>query len=449
MTRPYRRLAPACAVCVLSALVLAACGSSSSSTTSNSSATSSSAASSSSAPTTNATPAAAGTVSQSAIAFGVQYTGGKAGKADASLSPIHIGFTTNIGGSPSFPENVAAADATTSFINDNLGGIAGHPLVLDKCFMQSEEDGQKCGADFTAKNEPVVNQALAVIGNASLYKTLAGKIPIIIGTTSAGPDYSTPGAYSFTGGGPAVIFAMAKDTKNLGAKKVALLSVDNPGGKFTMQKIAEPAFKQLGVSFNKTVYYGEAPTTPDIVSALQAAGGSSADVIFFDPSAPTECISLYNALKQLGITKPVESTPICNAPAFIDSTGGGPENWRLWGFSQNPRVTSDPQVQVFNEVMDAYGGSKYKYVGFANSVVRDLLTIDKFMTAIGPTHLTPTALTAQIKAFPGPVFLVPGPMHCGSPPSAASPSVCGNVSVGSTYKSAAWQTLGAIPNQLK
>jgi branched-chain amino acid transport system substrate-binding protein len=445
MMRLYRRVVSGCAVCVVASCALTACGSSSSS---SSSAASSGAASSGSSSTTATTGTASSSISQASISFGLQYTGGKAGKADPSLSPIHVGFTTNLGGSPSFPENVAAANATTSFINDNLGGIGGHRLVLDTCYMQSEEDGQKCGANFAGARVPVVEQALAVIGNASLYKTLAGKAPIIIGTTSAGPDYTTKGAYSFTGGGPAVIYAMAKDTKNLGAKKAALLSVDNPGGKFTMQTYAEPAFKQLGVSFNKTVYYGEAPTTPDIVSALQAAGGSSADVIFFDPSAPGECISLYDAMKQLGIKKPVESTPICNAPSFINATGGGPENWRLWGFSENPRVASEAEVQVYNNIMEAYGAAAYKYVGFANSVVRDLLTIDKFMTAVGPTNITPDALTAQIKQFPGPAFLIPGPVKCGSPPSPASPSVCGNVSVGSTYKSGAWQSLGAIANEL-
>jgi branched-chain amino acid transport system substrate-binding protein len=173
-------------------------------------------------------------------------------------------------------------------------------------------------------------------------------------------------------------------------------------------------------------------------------------VIFFDPSAPTECISLYNALKQLGINKPVEATPICNAPSFITATsGGGPLNWRIWGFGENPRVTSDPQVQVYNAIMDAYGGSAFKYVGFAPSTVRDLLTIAKFMNELGPTKITPAALTAKIKAFSGPAFLVPGPQSCGKPPSAASPSLCGTESIGSVYKSSGWSSLGGIASGLK
>jgi branched-chain amino acid transport system substrate-binding protein len=408
---------------------------------------SSAAAATTSAPAASA--AATATIAASTVAYGVRYTGGKAGKANPALSPVTIGFTTMMGGTPSFPELVAAANATTSFINGHLSGIGGHPLKLATCFIQSEEDGQKCAADFLAKKVAVVNQGLAVIGNASLYKTLGAKIPVLIGTTSAAQDYTAPGAYSYTGGGPAVIFAMAKDSANLHAKYVALLSVNNPGGKFTMQQIAEPALNQLGVKHSQTVYYPQASTTPDIVSALQAAGGSKADVIFFDPSGPQECISLYNALKQLGIKKPVESTPICNAPAFINQTGGGPANWRFWGFNTNPRVTSDPQVQVFNNIMAAYGQSSYADVGFATSTTRDLLTLAKFGNQLGASKITATTMAQKIKGFAGPAFLTPGPLTCSSPPTPASPTVCGAESVGSAFIGGKWVNIAPIKVALK
>jgi branched-chain amino acid transport system substrate-binding protein len=214
-----------------------------------------------------------------------------------------------------------------------------------------------------------------------------------------------------------------------------------------MEKIAVPALDALGVKHGKTVYYPDAATTPDIVSAVQAAGGSSSDAIFFDPSGPQQCTSLFNALKQLGISKPVITTPICNAPSFVDSTGKGPENWRIWGFGPSPRETGDPEVQTFNNIMDAYGQSESKNIGFAPQTVRDILTIAWAGNQLGPDKLTPAGFESEIKKFPGPAFMVPGPMHCAKPLDPKNqPGLCGEEAAGSVFKDGTWQSLGAIKN---
>jgi hypothetical protein len=268
---------------------------------------------------------------------------------------------------------------------------------------------------------------------------------VIVGTTATGPDSASPGVYSFTGGGPAVIFAMSKDSGRLAKSgTVALVSVGNPGGKFTMEKIAEPALNKLKVKHSKTVYYADTATTPDIVSAVQAAGGSKAAVIFFDPSGPQQCASLFDALKQLGIKSPVVTTPICNADLFVGHTGAGPEHWHFWGFGENPRVASSSQVQVFNDIMNSYGQSKWKYVGFASSTVRDLLTIAKFANKIGFAKLSPATMQAAILAFRGPAFLIPGPINCAKPFDTTTQSICGVVSVGSKFEAGKWTSLGSI-----
>jgi branched-chain amino acid transport system substrate-binding protein len=391
--------------------------------------------------------AAAGKLDAASIALGVQYTGGKAGKADASLKPISIGFVTQKGGTPSFPEQEAAADATVEFINEHAGGIDGHPVKLEKCFIQSEEDGQRCGAELVDKGVPVIHMALAIIGNASLYKTVAGKVPVLVGSTSTGPDSASKGVYSFSGGGPAVIYAMAQDVKELGAKNTALVSVGNPGGKFTMEKIAVPALDQLGVKHSKTVYYADDATTPDIVSSIQNAGGTSADVIFLDPSGPQQCTSTWDAMKQLGIKVPVVTTPICNADSFVEHTGDGPADWRLWGFDENPRVTGDPEVKLYNEIMDQYGKTEFKYVGFAPSSTRDILSLAKFGNELGADGYTPAAIENAIKTFKGPAFMVDGTQRCSDPLTKETPSVCGTTSIGSTFKDGAWVSLGATPNK--
>src|SRR5512146_1236513 len=86
----------------------------------------------------SATPSSAGSDTAAAFAGSVtnyrQFTGGS-GKANASLSPVTIGWVNEQGGPPSqtFPQATLAAQATVKFINAELGGVHGHPVQLSTC----------------------------------------------------------------------------------------------------------------------------------------------------------------------------------------------------------------------------------------------------------------------------------------------------------------------------
>jgi branched-chain amino acid transport system substrate-binding protein len=392
---------------------------------------------------TAAAPAASSNaISQATIDFGAQYTGLTPGKADSSKAPITIGFVNQEGGTPSFPENTKAANAAVDFINNNLGGVDGHALKLDRCVMQAEEDGQKCAAQFRDAKVPIAELSLAVIGNTAYYKTVGTKFPTLIGTTSAPADSVSPGAYSLGGGGAAVLAAMAEVAKNqLKAKYTSVITVDNAGGKFSAEKIAIPYMDKIGLVHSKSVYYPQSATGPDVISALQAAQASKADAIILDPSTPAECISVYDAVKTLNLKAKVIATPICNSDQFVKHAGGKPEGWVIVGFGVNPRVTDDPQSKVFNNIMAAAGASPEATQGFTPQVVRDFLSIAKFAHAIGPDKLTPAAFVEQIEAFAGPAFMIPGPLHCGKPSDPSSTTLCGESAGISQFTGGKWISL--------
>ena len=96
------------------------------------------------------------------------YVGGKAGKANPSLPPVTIGWVNQQGG-----QQVIGALATNGaqlavkYVNDQLGGIDGHPLVLKTCFITSaEEEGTTCGQQFLAdKTISVIDEGAVAIGN--------------------------------------------------------------------------------------------------------------------------------------------------------------------------------------------------------------------------------------------------------------------------------------------
>src|SRR5262245_54466990 len=71
----------------------------------------------------------------------VTYTGGKAGKADQSLPPVSIGWVNQQGGQVEigrFATN--GAELAVKYVNEELGGIGGHPVQLKTCFIASAEE---------------------------------------------------------------------------------------------------------------------------------------------------------------------------------------------------------------------------------------------------------------------------------------------------------------------
>ena len=71
-----------------------------------------------------------------------------------------------------------------------------------------------------------------------------------------------------------------------------------------------------------------------------------------------------------------------------------------------------------------YGGEDVEYTGFAGPQFGNVLTLAKFLNAIGPDSVTGDAIKAQVDAFTGPMMMTAGPMTCGEV-SPIFPSLCG------------------------
>jgi branched-chain amino acid transport system substrate-binding protein len=394
--------------------------------------------------TTTAAPAASGDaasgVSQGSIDFGVQFTGGTAGRADAGMDPVTIGFINQQGGTPAFPEYADAADAAVKFVNEHLGGVGGHPLKLQKCIVQTEEDGQKCASEILSNKKIfLTNWSLAVVGGASFYKIVAPKQPIVISAAANSYDSTTENVWGLDGGGRSVLNGMTQDAKQRGAKTLALVGSSNPAGKDSYVNIVIPQLKQLGIKY-KAVYVPDTATTPDIASALQASGAKTADAIVLNLASAGGCNSTFDALKQLGITTPVITTTQCNADEFIDHVGGGgAPNWDLFGFGTNPRE-DDPQAAVYRNVMEAYGQKDKMFVGFVTKSFGDILHITKWANTIGYDKLSVAAFEQQIKDWRGPGFMLPGEFHCGA--NTELIGICGDSASGSTFKDGKFVSVG-------
>ncbi|HEY7619129.1 MAG TPA: hypothetical protein VH834_05115, partial [Solirubrobacteraceae bacterium] len=144
ITRP--RFAVLAFAAAIACLALAPCGSSDNSSTATGGAATTAGASTGAATTPQSGSSSGGAGAKSVTDYQA-YVGGKAGKADSSKSPVVIGWVNQQGGQQEIGGAATdGADLAVKLVNDQLGGIDGHPVVLKKCFIKNaEEEGTTCG----------------------------------------------------------------------------------------------------------------------------------------------------------------------------------------------------------------------------------------------------------------------------------------------------------------
>jgi branched-chain amino acid transport system substrate-binding protein len=426
--RPLAGFATIATVCAL-ALVPAACSSDKSSTSNGTS-------------SSTKTP----TVSND---WALSYTGAKAGKANPSSSPVVIGYVNQEGGVPAFPEATEGVNAAVRYINDELGGIQGHPIKIEQCFVVANEDGQKCGTQLANddKVKLVITGAMTV-GNQALYNTIAGTKPVLVSNPVVTPDFLTRGTYAYTPGGPGVVQGMAVFVaKNLrDIKKVSVIYGDSEAEVFGAEGLLVPKLKSYGITDVTLQKISDAPTAPDVQNALTAAGADNADVVM--PIVTVQgCIATYDALKSLGIETPVVTTGLCfGTPmtkhlADLGSTDTVPDGWYFGDYGYSYFVPEDASgMTTYLAKIQQYGPKNVEYTGFAGPTFANVMTVAKFYNQLGPDAST-TDLLSTIKSFKGPMMIVAGPMSCGF--SSLFQSLCGTQMGIMLYKDGKWTAVAS------
>jgi branched-chain amino acid transport system substrate-binding protein len=407
------------------AIIAAGCGSSSSSSTSSAANAGASSSTSTSATTATTPPATSGSggAGSASVTNYLTYTGGKAGKADSSLPPVDIGWVNQQGGAQQIgPLATNGAQSAVSYVNAELGGVDGHPVKLVTCYIRAaEEEGTTCGQQFLAnKSVDVIDEGAVAIGVQSLYSTIGGAKPVIVGVATTPIDSVQKNAVILFGDvthvlGPFGTYA----TQVLHAKTAALVYPNIAGITEGGTAIAD-ALTAAGVKVKK-VAYDESQT--DLIGPLTEAGAQTADMVI-PYSDSSGCVNLAKGLKQLGITdaKKIVSAPLCLNGQVSAGLGG---DWPIWTYAIASSLfgdPTDPGMPPYMKVMATYGTpaaapDPWNIVSFAQ-----VLTTVKFLNQLGYGHITPSAVLSTAKAFTGPVALGAPSLQCGKYPSA--PAVC-------------------------
>jgi branched-chain amino acid transport system substrate-binding protein len=430
--RSYRRAGYAgIAALAVATLAAAGCSSSSSTTSTTTTPTTSATAPSSSAPAPAPTGSGGGLGKDSVTNY-LSYTGGKAGPADNSMSPVTIGYVNQQGGP--FAVGLHATDGAemaVKYINAELGGVDGHPLQLDTCFIASaEEEGTGCAQKFLAnKSIDTIAMGGVVIGVQSFYATLAGKLPVFEGVAPlpiAGAAHNTAVLF---GDAIHVLGPMGTYARDvLHAKTGVVLypntSTDTPGA-----LADEAALKAAGISVKMGPY---PPNATDLTGVLASTGAASADIVIPNVDSAA-CVNMAKALIQQGITdsKKIVSPPLCLNGQVAQGLGGDFPKWTYLIASSLFGDTTDPGMTEYTKLAAKYSTpanapDPWNIVDFG-----ELMTVDKILNEVGYANLSPDKILAAAKAFKGPQALGAPQLACGK--YANAPGICNDRSQFFTY----------------
>jgi branched-chain amino acid transport system substrate-binding protein len=367
------------------------------------------------------------------------YVGGS-GAADASLSPIKIGYFNQQGGAVVVSDtNVTGINAAVKFINEQAGGIGGHPLEVVTCYIaNTEEEGQQCGQQFANDDSIVaIETGPTFIGTESFYAAIAGSKAVVAGVSVSAADTVQATAAVLFGGAKYILApyaTFARDT--LGVKSAALVYPEG-AGQDEGAKGQSSAFEAAGIPIKVVSYPAN---TPDLTVPLLAAGAQDVDLVM-PVINPNDCVKFAEATRQLGIPdEKVLASPICINADVAAGLGDLPK-WLYAVASSLSIDPSDPSVPPYTDILKAQGlessiGDPWVLVGFGQ-----MMTLGKWLNSIGPDNISTDSIVSEMKAFKGPLILGSPVLQCGKYPEA--PGVCNDFTQFYKYDGGgAWKQAG-------
>ena len=98
--------------------------------------------------------------------------------------------TSKVALSRSATRTSPASTTAVKYINEEAGGIGGHPLEVVTCYIaNTEEEGQQCGQQFANDDSIVaIVTGPTFIGTESFYAAMAGSKPVVAGVSVSAAD---------------------------------------------------------------------------------------------------------------------------------------------------------------------------------------------------------------------------------------------------------------------
>jgi branched-chain amino acid transport system substrate-binding protein len=382
--------------------------------------------------TTAKTDRSAAPSASAAVTNYLTYVKGKAGKADPKKSKIYIGWVNQQGGQVVIGGlATAGAQLAVKYVNEQLGGVGGHPVALVTCFIKAnEEEGTTCGQKLVNdKRISVIATGAVAFGAQSLRATIGAAKPVITGVAVTPVDGARKSGVVLFGDADHILLPFGNYAKNVLKAKTAAVIYPNAVGVASAGQVIAAGLKAAGIDV-KQVGYTQGQT--DLTAPLTAAGATTADFIVPYGTA-SDCANQAKSLTQLGITdsRKVMSAPLCLNSSVIDALG----DWSLWTYAIASSLYGDPTdkgMPAYQAVIKKYKADKNAPDPWHIVAFSELLTTVRFLNEVGADRITPARVLARAKAFKGPLALGSPKLQCGK--YKAAPAICNDMFQAFTYQ---------------
>jgi branched-chain amino acid transport system substrate-binding protein len=362
------------------------------------------------------------------------YVKGKRGKADPKKSKIYVGWVNQQGGQVVIGGlATAGAQLAVRYVNDQLGGVGGHPVQLVQCFIKSnEEEGTTCGQKLVNdKRISVIATGAVATGAQSLQATIRGTKPVVTGVAITPVDGAQKTGIVLFGDGPHILLPFGTYAKNVLHAKTAAVVYPQATGITESALVIAAGLRKAGIE-TKAVGYTQGQT--DLTAPLTAAGATTADFIAPYGSA-ADCANQAKGLQQLGITdsRKIMTAPLCLNSQVIEALG----DWPLWTYAIASSLYGDPTdkgMPAYQAVIKRYKAEKNAPDPWHIVAFGQLLTTVRFLNEANASKagITPKTVLARAKAFKGPLALGSPKLQCGKYKTA--PGICNDMFQAFTYK---------------
>jgi branched-chain amino acid transport system substrate-binding protein len=292
--------------------------------------------SSKSASTSSASPGAA------AAAIGPKPTG----------SPIKLGSILTIS-NPAYNNSAVAAtnQAWVSYINNELGGINGHPIQIENC--DDKGDGAattQCMTNLLASGVVAfVNNSSLTFGNVALPAMVDAKVASIGGYPITKQEFNSPYVFPTTPGASGSYPSLAVYLRAEKAKKLAIVVTNTPSGIAVGESVTK-LWKNLGGDSASSFSFDA--TAPDFTPLMSQVAGSKPDAVILAVGA-SAAGRMFQAAKVAGIDAKIGATSTAAVKSVFD-TAGSNANGIYFSFACIPPTSSGKDSDVYRHVMSTY-----------------------------------------------------------------------------------------------
>lgn len=358
---------------------------------------------------------------------GAEWFGGKvpatATKADPNATPVKVGImSADNGAIAALPELHKGNDAAIAWINDELGGVGGHPIVAVFCEVDlSPEKSQLCARKMAEEKVVAVLSGVDLQAGAAVQILNENNIPWVGGIPISSEEMKSVNTFQFSGGTPGAFVAFSSHAAiDKKFKKVSVMYLDVAQVKAAAVDYGVNLLKKLGVDVTEVAFD---LTTQDYATVAQKAAEGNPDAIFVG-AADFACPKVIQALADLKSAATVYMVGACADKKWLKDFPIEAIKGLIFNIENrlDQNASNSADTEVYNAAMTKYQ-PETSAMGAATVSFKGTMNLWAILNRVGPTG-TSTDVIAEFRTTKDEPSFDGHPYTCDGKQIPALPGLC-------------------------